>query len=97
MRESPIVPTYCSFILASIIPASKFHSRWHVTTLIVLLLFPFSVSVCSLTPILLCSIYFDGAEIKDTSSTTTTILRWDFKAQTESDKSNCRNDHELIS
>ena len=45
----------------------------HVTMLIVLLLLPFSLSVCSLTPILLCSIYFDGAEIKDTSTTTTTI------------------------
>ena len=37
-----------------------------ITTLIVLLLLPFSMSVCSLTPILLCSVYFDGAEIKDT-------------------------------
>ena len=50
----------------------KFHSRQHVTALIVLLLLFFSVSVCGLTPILLCSVYFDGAEIKDTTTTTGT-------------------------
>ena len=45
----------------------RLHSSYHVTTSMVLLFLFFCVSVCSVTPILLCSIHFDAAEIKDTA------------------------------
>ena len=48
----------------------NYNSRFflHATMLIVLLLLPFSVSVCSWILILLCHVYFDNAEIKDTTT-----------------------------